>query len=1439
VLTTLLDIQHHMNDFKNLKQIPRFDKESEYHDWTITFLSYLELLDAEHHILAPPESPTDKEKAVQKKLLALLNIAVAADLRDVIQDCTTPQKAWKKLQEEYSQTTTAKKLLVKSKFTQARMNENHKTLTQHYKNLKVHLKNCANAEIAITDDEKMATYISSLNQHFLPLKLQLLSLKNPTFTDVHTLYKQVVQSEPNQHDDEDEPNLGLTASLKYCKFHRTDKHSDAECKRQKNDVHQPTKQKQPQLQKFCTFHHSRTHSTSECNALKQQNHANQTNGQHNAHQLNQQDDTHQGFHTTALNNQFDTILSVNQNQNQETWFMDSGASDHCTHSKERLSDYKATPNRKLQIADGTVLEVAGTGHMAFQVTAPNQNIFRSRLLNVLHVPAMAVQLVSVKKFAAVKDCSVKFQGSTVAVSLKDQEVMTGHLTGNLYTIQLHEQYLAPTTNAHHASQPSHISQADIWHARLGHLNFSDVKKIIPQAVGRPSFCTTCAIAKSTRAPLTGTRATSTHIGQTTHLDVWGPTEVASLSGKRYYVVIVDGYSNFVEVHLLSHKSETTNIYKSYDAKMETRGTRLKHLLFDGGGEFLNKELISYLAQRGTTYENTPRSTPELNGKAERSHRTITSRARALRLAANLPKSLWGELSLTAAHLINTSPSSTNPNNQSPYQIFHERQYDYSRLRTIGSRAFAHISHDARRKLDQPATEGVLVGYARNSQGYRIYFPNTQKVIETCHVRFDESTPLQISYPQQSIHSTNTKKTPTKSNPAPHTPCLDFDLELQTPTIEAPLPPSTPPRQSQVQAAPITPRPPTRILSLPTLVPPKLFDVPRQQAPPAQDTLDAPPPRRSQRIQTLEPVNYQDDTDDAEEHEPTTTSFFIQDTPTSFFLANNDPDTLTYRETLNNDESPMWRTGTKDEIQALKSNETYKITALPPNKRAIGSRFTYRRKRNGEGTVYKYKVRWVAQGFTQQPGIDFHHTFSPVANYITLLTMFHIALNNDWLIHQMDIDNAFLHAHLPEQIFMKIPEGTDDQELETARKQGSVLLLLRSLYGLRQASREWFTLLKARLESKQWKPSHIDQCLFTKTFDGKHPGYIIIYVDDLILIGPNDDIITEIKSNINADFPAKDLGKLSHLLGIRFARTDTESISLDQSALIQKFITKFIPHNRAKPSTPITYTTYSLCIESIADQTSTLAPRQINLYQQIVGSLNHIARHTRFDILFAVSFLSRFAHQPTQHCLDAAFNVLRYLHLTINHSFEIRKSTNPLQLTLITDSDWASDTNSRRSVSGTILKLGNNAIHCHCKLQPSIAQSTMESELIAMSSGLDKILRLKEFIQETFPTTKIKTNILCDNQSALNLITGKSESSSIFSKHVDIRYKAIREHIQAHNIQTSHVKSTLNTADILTKCLPKSTFNNHRQGLAIKDLSFATSIGGVLESESCHSSESSE
>jgi hypothetical protein len=267
--------------------------------------------------------------------------------------------------------------------------------------------------------------------------------------------------------------------------------------------------------------------------------------------------------------------------------------------------------------------------------------------------------------------------------------------------------------------------------------------------------------------------------------------------------------------------------------------------------------------------------------------------------------------------------------------------------------------------------------------------------------------------------------------------------------------------------------------------------------------------------------------------------------------------------------------------------------------------------NADGEVKKYKERLVAQGFSQQPDIDYNETFSPVARIDTVRMVLAIAAQNRWIMHQMDVKSAFLNGYLEEEVYVRQPPG-----YEIDKYRDKVYKLRKALYGLKQASRVWYSRIDEYLISVGLNRSPSEPTLYTKVNQKGKILIVCLYVDDLIFT--RDLSIDDFKNAMKTKFEMTDLGLMKYFLGIEVDQSD-DGIFICQTNYANEVLKRFKMLNCKLVATPMV-----IGIKlSMYDEGSYVDP---TLYKRLVGSLMYLTT-TRPDIMFVVSLISRFMETP--------------------------------------------------------------------------------------------------------------------------------------------------------------------------------------------------------------------
>jgi len=1053
----------------------------------------------------------------------------------------------------------------------------------------------------------------------------------------------------------------------------------------------------------------------------------------------------------------------------DTWLADCAATRHIVKSQSIFSTYSETPGHIVKgfgqspsLGTGTALVASHIGNSAYSIS----------LTDSLHVPSAPYNLISIGRMTSA-GCSVKFQGEIMKVfspGSSPREIMHGTRVGNLYKVHItHSPTRTPSPSTKSADSPniafpsesSHGYTWDKWHRIFGHLQNKSVQMLKEKGMvtgmvisdpNPPSpHCETCVQAKSHVMPFPPQSDTIyKEIGGMTFTDVWGPSRITGIDGSRYYVSFTDGATRRSVVYFMKVKSEVEQKIRQYTEYILTQtGKRIKCFRCDNGREYVNAKVKEYLANNGIRLELTAAYSPQQNGVAERLNRTLIEHARAMLAAHNLPLFLWPEAVAYATFLKNRSPTRALVDPITPDEAFWGKKPDVSTLQEFGSPCWVLRQDGKQGKLNLKTRPFIFTGLTDESRAWRYYNPDARTIQTSRNITFAADTPAESSeFPVPPTLQLEGEKDP--------------DSETPTPEPSDPLPhPSTAPAPASSASTPSTLTP---------------FPSPK--------STHTPTPRKAPRdiSSTI--------TEDNIILGPRTRKYTKPDTAVLGYAlaAVSDPiadDPLTVAEAKSRTDWPHWQKAMDEEMAQLHRLGTFSLEPLPTARSAVACKWVFRIKRDDSGNISRYKARLVAKGFSQIPGVDFDETFAPVVRIETIRLLLALAAHYSLKIHVVDVIGAYLNGKLNEEIYMQQPQLYEDGTTRVCR-------LHRTLYGLKQSGRIWNLQLNSSFLKLGFTRLLSDQCVYIRR-QNSDITIVAVHVDDMTVLTSSDALMEQVESELNSEFSIKKLGEIRQLLGMEITRTE-ESIHLTQVQYITKILEKYQMGKCNPVATPIDP---NVTLAKLPDGKS--FPEIQHVYQHMVGSLLYAAITTRPDISNAVLILSQFNTNPGPEHLTAAKRVFRYLQGTIDLGVEY--NSEPITaLEMYSDSNWGTDPDTRRSITGYVSMYAGGAITWNSKKQPTVALSSMEAEYMALSSATREALWLRTMFSELGLDISIPTHINVDNQGTI--LFAENSGYHARSKHIDIRYHFIRENIASNKVSVSYIPTDENTADIFTKGLTR-------------------------------------
>lgn len=1099
------------------------------------------------------------------------------------------------------------------------------------------------------------------------------------------------------------------------------------------------------------------------------------------------------------------VLNTSSLVSNNTWIVDSGATDHMTFDSRKISSLKPSLEKTVSTANGSQAPITGEGSISLTETL--------NLDSVLVVPTLDCNLLSVSQITNTLHCVVIFwPDCCVFKDIKTKQTIGyGVKRGKLYYLDLvssSSDKLRQALVVDGSEGERQKTQIWLWHRRLGHASFGYLKKLFPSLFTKldiSSFhCEVCELAKSHRASFPLSFNKSPVPFMIIHSDVWGPSKITTLGGSRWFVTFIDDCTRMTWVCLMKTKSEVTSLFQQFHKMITTQYSKQVQVLrSDNGGEYMDSDLQHFLKEQGIVHQTTCSNTPQQNGVAERKNRHLLEVVRASLIEAHMPLQYWGEALTSAAYLINRVPSSTIVF-KTPYQALTEAVVAPTvpnlPPHVFGCVAFVHLYKNQRDKLSPRALKCVFVGYAATKKGYRCYHPPTKRMFVTSDVIFHEDS---MYFSCESEFQGEYHKEIQSLNYDEDISDIDVSVIVDSDGIVSDSIDEEIPRDETVsgeETGNTEIQSDVMIEELPESTVSQEDNTPNQSS--AEDVLEESRKQLPQRINRGIPKpRYEPEISSkvkypmshyVSHHRLSKANKAFVNQLSTVFIPNNVQEALA---------DPKWKAAMEEEKRSLLQNGTWDYVDCPEGRKIVGCRWVFTIKYKANGEIERYKARLVAKGYSQTYGIDYTETFAPVAKINTVRVLLSLAANLDWPLQQFDVKNAFLHGELSEEVYMELPPGITVPESHGKK----VCKLNKSLYGLKQSPRAWFGRFTKSMRNFGYRQSNSDHTLFIKKSKDKITA-LIIYVDDMVVTGNDPEERKSLQKYLSKEFQMKDLGSLKYFLGIEVSRSG-EGIFLSQRKYVLDLLQEMGMSACQPVHTPLEEKV-NLFIEP--DQ----VPVDKRRYQRLVGRLMYLS-HTRPDLAYALSVVSQFMHNPGEQHMNAVLRILRYLKSAPGKGILFSKNEDYRKVVAYTDSDYAGEIEGRRSTAGYFTFVGGNLVTWRSKKQNIVTRSSAEAEFRGMADGICETLWLKFLLRDLGVPLKEPITLYCDNKAARDIAHNPVQHDR--TKHVEVDRFFIKEKLDNNIIELPPVRSEEQLADILTHGVSSKKYLSFLDKLGMCDI----------------------
>ncbi|KAJ9551856.1 hypothetical protein OSB04_015901 [Centaurea solstitialis] len=1151
------------------------------------------------------------------------------------------------------------------------------------------------------------------------------------------------------------------------------------------------------------------------------------------------------------------------NDDGHVWYMDSGCSKHMTGRKELLANFKNKYGGNVRFRNKLSTPIMGYGDILHDKIIINKVAYVEGLShNLLSIGKFCDKGLEVN-FRETRCCVRTYEGKELITGSRKSNLYTV----NFQKQRPFSEICLLSKASFNQNMLWHRRLSHLNYATINQLAKAGLVTGLPSLkFTKEQLCSACEMGKIKKSShKLKVEHNTTKPLQLLHMDLCGPMRVQSINGRKYVLVIVDDFSRYTWVNFLISKDGALEIIISFIRSVQVRlQLPVQVIRTDNGTEFKNHTLDSFLDSVGISHTFSAARTPQQNGVVERKNCTLVEATRTMLAFSKLPAVAFAcftqnrslitkRFMKTLYELVYNRPPSIkffivfgcecyvkndkdnldkfSPKGDEGVFIGYAKDSPSYRVYNKRTRCVVESTNvDFEEGIEEdPTPAPVTPGISDLPTPANIAIPipvaiqaAPPVVVSTTDISSSifQGTPSSSASTSQSLQSGASSSMPSSRQhqgiptPAPAEGEPSHALQqkgsvmtassLQSgassimPTtcsqqgIHAPL--IAGPRTSTAQPAPQDVGPSHVSSDTPTAPGPIVV---QSHVPPPSSTLTT--TRREPefyidlRIEPLPPPTLPHTTKWTRAHplhqvigsksaSVKTRSTTQNECLFAAFLSNHEPSHVTEALDISD-----WVTAMQEELNQFERLGIWRLVQRPKNKTIIDLKWLFKNKKDADGIVTRNKARLVAKGYKQQAGIDYDETFAPVARLEAIRIFLAFAAHKNFIVYQMDVKTAFLNGELKEEVYVSQPEGFVD-----CTKPNHVYTLDKALYGLKQAPRAWYDHLSNVLLENGFCKGEIDSTLFIKS-EGNDILLVQIYVDDIIFGSTNSDMCSWFSDLMNTRFEMNMLLELSFFLGLQVLQKP-EGILINHSKYIGDLLKRFHMDKSSVAKTPMASGT-------LIGADPKGKPVDQKTYRAIIGSLLYLTA-SRPDIMFATCFCARFQANPKESHMLATKRILRYLKGTPNRGLWYPKESG-FELVAFSDADHGGCQLDRKSTSGHVQFLGDKLVSWGSKKQHCVSTSTTEAEYVAAASCCSQVLWMRTQLRD-YDYHFNHIPIYCDSKSAIAITCNPVQHTR--TKHIDIRYHFIKDHVEKGTIEIYFVNTEYQLADLFTKPLDEKRFN---------------------------------